>query len=95
MSHTFIPTGGTFGLDPTQALALKRWTREALGLGEDAVITISELACSDPGCPLVETAVAIFDDRGTRQWKFTRPKVALTQAMLRQTLKTPPESDKG
>jgi hypothetical protein len=66
--------------------AIKRWTRETLGLREDAVVTVTELACQDAGCPLVETVVAVFEEGGTRQWKFTRPNVTVTKTMVRQAL---------
>ncbi|HTJ77396.1 MAG TPA: hypothetical protein VL357_00205 [Rariglobus sp.] len=91
--HRFIPdpdglTDST--LDPAHTAAIKRWTRDVLRLHEDAVITVSEIPCADAGCPLVETAVTVFDEAGTRLWKFTRPRIAVTKLMLRQTLATPP-----
>lgn len=92
--HRFIPEPGAPRLpapDPEHTAAIKRWTREILGLTDDAtVVTVSEIACADAGCPLVETAVTVFDSAGTRLWKFTRPRVAVTKLMLRQTLSTPP-----
>jgi len=90
--HRFIPNLGEAAPppDPDHAAAIKRWTRELLRLPEDAVVTVSELACADPGCPLVETVVTVFDATGARRWKFTRPRVAVTRLMLHQTLATPP-----
>lgn len=73
------------------AAAIRRWTRDFLKLDDDAVITITELACRDPGCPLIETVVAVFDSAGARKWAFTRPNVAVTKAMVQQTLATPPK----
>jgi len=93
--HRFIPEVGApeVVLDPEQAAAVKRWARVALGLDEDTVVTVSETACVDAGCPLVETVVTVFEATRTRCWAFTRPRAAVTQMMVRQTLATPPRSE--
>ncbi len=96
--HNFIPAlpsddGPAFSArSPTLAHghAVKQWTRDFLKLDDEAVISISELACQDPGCPLVETVIAVFEEGRTRKWKLTRPKVAITKTMIYQTLATPP-----
>jgi hypothetical protein len=88
--HTFIPPSddapALCRLNPDHAAAIKRWTREVLALSEDAVITVQEIACADPGCPLVETVIAVFEEGRTRRWKLTRPRVAVTRSMIVQTL---------
>ncbi len=105
--HRFIPsTDGRLGdgtnanpaPDPAHTAAIKRWTREILGLPADAApdddgsatVIVTELACADAGCPLVETVIAVFEPGRARRWRFTRPRVAVTKLMLRQTLATPP-----
>lgn len=90
--HRFIPAPGeaTPELNPEHTVAIKRWTRDILCLPENTVVTVCEMPCADSGCPLVETAVAVFDTTGPRLWKFTRPRVAVTKLMLQQTLATPP-----
>jgi hypothetical protein len=75
---------------PAHLSAIKKWTRDILGLAEDDVITINELACRDPGCPLLETIIAVFAEGVTMRWKFSRPGCAVTKTMLRQTLTTAP-----
>lgn len=89
--HRFIPDpsdGSPVPLvDPSHTAAIRRWTTEILELPEDAVVSVNEIACIDPGCPLVETVVAVFEDGQTRSWKFTRPRVAVTRMMVQQTLK--------
>ena len=92
--HRFIPEPGApeATLNPEQAAAIKRWARAALGLGEETAVTVSETPCRDEGCPLVETVVTVFEERRTRAWAFTRPRAAVTQMMVRQTLATPPKS---
>lgn len=71
---------------PAHALAIKQWTREILRLDDAAVITVSELACADPGCPLLETVIAVFEEGCTRKWKLHRPKAAVTKIMIQQAL---------
>lgn len=92
--HRFIPDPDGApppAVNPEHLAAVKRWTREILALPDDTVVTLHETACADPGCPLVECTVAVFDASGeTRGWRFTRPRAALTKLMLRQTLATPP-----
>ncbi len=94
--HVFVPVPAES--DPADALrstpahlgAVKQWTRDILGLAEDDVVTINELACRDPGCPLLETIVAVFAEGVSMRWKFARPSCAVTRTMLRQVLATAP-----
>ena len=73
------PTDHARGPAPAHGLAIKQWTREILRLDADAVVTVMELSCSDPGCPLVETVIAVFDANGSRKWKLHQAQVAVTQ----------------
>ena len=60
--HRFVPASDEApapALDPSHAEAIKRWTREALRLADEDVVTVAEVACVDAGCPLVETVVAV------------------------------------
>ena len=34
--------------------------RQRLGLAEDATVSIAEISCHEPGCPDVETVIAIM-----------------------------------
>lgn len=50
-----------------QALGrVKEWTRERFDLLEEEAILVSELACSLPGCPPLETVVAFWTLDGKR-----------------------------
>ena len=78
-------------IDPSHSLAIKRWTRDYLKLPESSIVSVSEFACRDPGCPLLETVISVFDNGGpARFWKLTRPRVAVTKTMVHQTLSTAP-----
>jgi len=75
--------GGTV---PASSLAIKQWTRDYLHLDDDAVVIVTELACADPGCPLLETVIAVFEADRARKWRLHRPKVAVTKIMIQQAL---------
>ena len=93
MSHRFIPDPASPSvreINPEHTAAIKRWTSEIKKLSAGTVVTVAETACLATGCPVVKTVVAVFDERGTPTWKSTRPRVAVTKLMLRQTLATPP-----
>jgi hypothetical protein len=58
----------------TRASTLKEWTREALSLPEDAVILATELRCTEPGCPPIETVIAVMRVGNSRQqFKVHKP----------------------
>jgi len=94
--HRFIPdpsAPAAAALFPAQLAAVITVVRKILGLPLDTYVTISDLACADAGCPLLETVIAVFpDDRPALRRRLTRPRAALTKLMLRQALTTPPET---
>ncbi|WP_141385339.1 nitrate reductase molybdenum cofactor assembly chaperone [Nitrobacter winogradskyi] len=49
------------------------WTRERFNLDEDETIMVSELPCSDPGCPPVETHVVFWTQSGRQHFKVYKP----------------------
>jgi nitrate reductase molybdenum cofactor assembly chaperone NarJ/NarW len=52
---------------------VRTWTREHFNLGDDETIMVSELPCSDPGCPPVETHVVFWTQAGRQQFKVFKP----------------------
>ena len=49
---------------------IKAWTRAALALGPDVALSVTELACGEPGCPPRETVVLVMP-AGCRASKYT------------------------
>jgi hypothetical protein len=49
------------------ARAIKSWVRELLALSDDAVVSVSELACHVPGCPPKETVILVMRGSETVQ----------------------------
>jgi hypothetical protein len=53
---------------------IKLWTRERFRLPNDAAILVSEVACTLPGCPPLETIIAFWTDKNTRHhFKVFKP----------------------
>jgi hypothetical protein len=46
--------------DPEDSARIKAWVRETLALPDDAVVTVSEIACTDPACPGLETVILVM-----------------------------------
>jgi hypothetical protein len=50
------PRGGT-----QAAIAqIREWTRTALGLVDGELVSVTELACAEPGCPPRETVIVVI-----------------------------------
>ena len=90
--HTLIPADDERSrIDPAHTAAIKRWVAEELHLGDDDVVSVMESACVDPGCPLVETHLAVFGaDGSTRRWKLTRQRYAVAKFIVQQALRQSP-----
>ena len=52
---------------------VRTWTRAHFNLGNEETIMVSELPCSDPGCPPVETNVVFWTQAGRHQFKVYKP----------------------
>ncbi|MBB5755100.1 nitrate reductase [Prosthecomicrobium pneumaticum] len=45
---------------PELSRRIKAWVRDALGLEDAIPVSVTELACRDPGCPAIETVIGIL-----------------------------------
>ncbi|MEU2736103.1 hypothetical protein ABZ656_11880 [Streptomyces sp. NPDC007095] len=64
--------------------------RTLLGLDDDTAVMIRQLACTEPGCPPLETVVAVLPmDGAARRWTLRRPADQITEDDLRAGLLTP------
>lgn len=66
----------------TRSADIKGWARAALGLPDEAVVLVTELRCAEPGCPPLETVIAVLDDGagGRVQVRLHAPIAALVEA---------------
>jgi hypothetical protein len=53
--------------NPVQIARIKEWVARRFDLPPDSVVMVSELRCSEPGCPPLETMIAIIDGPGHRR----------------------------
>lgn len=52
---------------------VRTWTQERFKLSDDETIMVSELPCSDPGCPPVETHIVFWTQAGRQHFKVFKP----------------------
>ena len=65
--------------DPARVAAIKGWVAQAFGLPEDAAVTVMELRCAEPGCPPLETVIALLGRPGQpRQYKLPKGLAEVT-----------------
>jgi hypothetical protein len=94
--HLFIPASEKLRTTPghpapaPRLAALETWTRSLLDLAETDLVTITDLACRDPGCPLGETIISVLTEGRARRWKLAQPSHTLTRALLTRALARPP-----
>jgi len=72
---------------------IRSWVRESHGIPEETTVMVTELACTEPGCPPLETVVAVLHSPGdTRQAKVPLGLADVTrdhvQAMVFQPAST-------
>lgn len=86
-------SGSRDDADKQRAEAIKLGVRKALSLSEEAAITVSEIACADPVCPILETVVLIMEPgRKTRAYKLHGALSDLTPEAIRAALDTAQQS---
>lgn len=68
--------------NPEQVNRIKGWVYELLPLSEAIPISISQLHCSEPGCPPLETVIAILSTP-IRQYKIHKalPEIEYTDIL--------------
>ena len=57
---------------------VKRWARLHLP-DEDAALVVSELTCTEPGCPPIETVIAVLDVGRQQTWKIHKPVAEVSE----------------
>lgn len=80
MSEAFVnPLSRCSPAVVTKAREIKNWTRKVFDLPEDAVVSVSELACHVPGCPPKETVVLMMVKAQTVQISIHKAMHDLTE----------------
>lgn len=73
-------------ISATQLQQLKAWIYETLSLDESVPVSVSQLTCTEPGCPPLETVIAVMT-QPPQTYKIHQPAVEITQDNLVQALK--------
>jgi nitrate reductase delta subunit len=59
---------------------IRDWTRARFGLPEDGAVLVSQVSCSLPGCPPLETVIAFWDEDVKRyHFKIFKPVEAIVE----------------
>lgn len=65
--------------DREKILQIQSWVRDCMRLDEETIVMVSELRCSEPDCPPLETVIAVLDGpRERRQFKFHKTIAEIT-----------------
>lgn len=57
--------------DPDQVERIRRWARSAWDLSDAATVIVTELECTEPGCPPIETLIGLLEGPGrNKQYKI-------------------------
>jgi hypothetical protein len=92
------PLAGLLGRaahDPSRgrrAAEIADLARETLGLPDDVAVTVQQLSCAEPGCPPVETVIAVLA-APQRRWTIHRPLTEIDDALVTSRLTHAPHGD--
>lgn len=86
-----LDVGGTHRADAAAIGRVREWVDAALPNHDAVVVMVTELACHEPGCPPVETVIALLGGSGSRTWKIPRSAADLAAADVAAALARPPD----
>jgi hypothetical protein len=58
---------------------IREWTRARFALTEDETVMVSQVACSVPGCPPIETHVVFWTAAGRHHFKIFKPLAQVSE----------------
>ncbi|AUA17055.1 hypothetical protein GTZ78_14410 [Streptomyces sp. SID8361] len=84
-----MPLGARPGPSP-QLRELKQTVRRLLALDDDTAVMVRQLTCAEPGCPPLETIIAVLPMNGPAlRWTLRTTAEEITEDDLRTALLTP------
>ncbi|MBI0294717.1 hypothetical protein JBE04_09575 [Streptomyces sp. PRKS01-29] len=85
-----MPLGARPGPSP-QLRELRQTVRRLLALDDDTAVVVRQLTCAEPGCPPLETIIAVLPMNGrARRWTLHTTTEQITEDDLRAALLAPP-----
>jgi hypothetical protein len=80
--------GGRRMIDPEQVERIKAWARTTWALSDETMVMVTELECREPGCPPIETVIALLEGPGkTLQHKIHKPAAEVVQSDVERLAK--------
>ncbi|HXW40021.1 MAG TPA: hypothetical protein VEK75_02375 [Xanthobacteraceae bacterium] len=58
---------------------VRSWTRTRFALAGDETVMVSEIACTVPGCPPIETHIVFWSALGRHHYKIFKPLAAVVE----------------
>jgi len=58
---------------------VRDWTRARFTLARDETVMVSEISCTVPGCPPIETHVVFWTAQGRHHFKVFKPLAEVTE----------------
>jgi nitrate reductase molybdenum cofactor assembly chaperone NarJ/NarW len=58
---------------------VRDWTHARFALTDDDTVMVSEMACSVPGCPPIETHLVFWTGAGRHHFKIFKPLAAVVE----------------
>jgi hypothetical protein len=52
-----------------------QWVRARFALDDQAEISVSEIKCTDPGCPDIDTYIYVKTEQGLKKYRIAKPLV--------------------
>lgn len=70
--------------DPARVRQVKEWVRQAFSLDDTVVVIAAEVACTEDGCPPIETVIGIMAEEGRVEHRLHLRIADITPAHLWQ-----------
>jgi hypothetical protein len=68
-----------------QIQQIKQWVYQALDINEEIPISLSQLQCTEPGCPPIETVINVMD-HPIQKYKIHKSMAEIEYADISQLL---------
>ena len=79
--------------NPAATQQIKTWVYDALSLSAEVPISISQLQCHEPGCPPIETVIAVMA-QPTQTYKIHAAAADINQLQVIEALENTPGKSK-
>ena len=87
---TINPFGTKSQVDPAQTARIKDWVKETFTLSDEVAVLVTELQCTEDGCPPLETVIAILATPGSpRPFKLHKAVAEVTAQDIHQLAHEP------